>query len=255
MKIALEKLKEHPNNRKLSKDKIQELVESIRLNGLLQNILVEANKDGSYTILAGHHRVAAYKKLTIESTEYLYIEATILDQRNNLLNRNEQTELALIDSNLTSPLTAYETMMAIGRKEEIYKSCFERAKANGQLGKGGVLRDIIAANTPKLKSTQVGKYLRIYKKAILEVKLAFKENQITMEHAAELALLDPASQMQALCSPRKDTSDIYLKQVEERIMHRLGTKCKLKKHKIEINYTSNYDLNRILETLDLLEEI
>jgi len=74
--INLSDLKSNPHQPRLQmeKDHIEELANSIEKNGLLQAITVLNNHDGTYTVVFGHRRVAAYAYLDKEN-----IEATIID--------------------------------------------------------------------------------------------------------------------------------------------------------------------------------
>lgn len=244
MMVPLEKLCPHPNNRAIDYDKVNEYVASIRINGLLQDPVITPNDDGTYTILSGHHRIAAVRKLAAEDATYLMIDCKVKKPS------EMDAELMLIDSNLTKPLTSYETMNAIGRKEEIFKFKI----ANGELGKGGALRDIVAAYSPMLKSTQIGKYLRVYKRATDTVKNALKDNCITLEQAAILSTYPADQQDLKLLQKKAKEKDVFTASLEHQLQQKLGTKVNLNKHQLQITYTDNDDLNRILELLNCLEE-
>lgn len=63
--IELSKLVQNPFQPRIEMDanELSELVQSIEKNGLIQPILVTADKNGKYVILAGHRRVEAFKIL------------------------------------------------------------------------------------------------------------------------------------------------------------------------------------------------
>jgi hypothetical protein len=68
--VPLSKLKNNPNdgarwrwNTPLFETEVNNLVSGIRLSGEFEAILVRENEDGTYLILDGHHRVAAWEKL------------------------------------------------------------------------------------------------------------------------------------------------------------------------------------------------
>lgn len=252
MKIALDSLIANPKNRQINEQKVQEYVASIRINGLLQDPLVQPMDDKTYMILSGHHRIAACRRLAKEDSFYNAIECKVtMPDLDNL-----RTEMALIDGNLNSPLTAYEKVISIGRKEEILKKLAIDHK--DEMGKGkGSLRDIIAAQI-SLQSTQVGKYLRIYKRASTEVLTALKEERISFEEAAKLCKYEKEKQVLLLQSRKqkkqKQPNDIFIEDLRTRVQQRLGTKVQFQKHKMEITYVDIDDLNRILEELHLLEQ-
>lgn len=252
MKIALDLLIANPKNREINEQKVQEYMTSIKINGLLQDPLVQSLGDETYMILSGHHRIAAYRQLAKEDSFYKEIECKIADPELDYLH----AEMALIDGNLNSPLSTYEKVIAIGRKEEILKSLASNHKQ--EMGKGkGPLRDLIAAQI-SLQSTQVGKYLRIYKRACDDVMNALKEQRISFEAAAELCKYEKERQRLLLQQERRkqkvQPNDIFLEDLRTKVQQRLATKVQFQKHKIEITYEDIDDLNRILEQLHLLEE-
>lgn len=223
--IDIYKLNPNKKNRKIDEAKVKEYAESIRIAGLLQYPIVQSNQDGSYTILAGHHRIRAYYMLAKEDPKYLQIPCRVLEMN--------------------------ELMLALGRKEEIFKAKI----ASGELGCGGAVRDIVAAYSPMLKSTQIGKYLRIYKRASPELKEAFQKGKITMEKAAELSKLKNDEQIIALNKGNIHLSeDLFLTNVENRMIQKLATRVTVKNKQICIHFTDTEDLNRLLEALGCLEE-
>lgn len=244
--IPLTSLCAHPKNRGINKEKVLEYVNSIRINGIIYEPVVKANDDGSYTILSCHHRIEACRILAKENPKYLHIKCKVkyLD--------DIDAELLLIDSNLTSPLTSYEKMMNIGRKEEIFKEKI----VNGELGVGGPLRDIVAAHSSMLKTTQVGTYLRIYKRGTSTLKEALKKNLISVEAAAQICLLPAEQQNKALKSGKImiKKEDVFCKSLKEALQHKLATKVEIKKHSLKFYFTDTEDLNRILEALHCLED-
>lgn len=156
---------------------IESKAKSILEVGLLQMPLVKPI-DGTDTayIIAGHKRVEACRLLVKQGYKQFENISCVLDERDFLT-----VELAMIDTNLeASKLSSYELMQAIGRKAELIK---ERRKNNKISGK---TVDIIADNS-YLQRTQVGYYLRCYKRLIKEAKIALHDNLITFKNAVELA--------------------------------------------------------------------
>lgn len=191
--IPLENLVGHEKNRELDQEKIKAYAKSIEINGLLQDPVVKANGDGTYTILSGHHRIEACRILQQTDSQYSQVRCKLLDID------DIDAELALLDSNIeTNPLSPYEMMLALGRKEEILKE--KRVK--------GTLREVISEDLG-MKPTQVGKYLKVYKKGSKELWKKLKDGNITLEKAAALSSLSLDNQKNTLLSPviRKDTSE------------------------------------------------
>lgn len=198
--LRLNQIIRNPENREINLEKVRELTESIQLVGLLHDPAVKPIGDDMYMLVSGEHRYRAFEQLARMDPSYNHITCKIVNQD------DLHTELALLDGNLKSNgLSPYEEIMAIGRREEIL----------GELKVPGTKRDVIAKEIGQ-KPTQIGKKLKIYKKAIPEVHQELKYNRITIERAAELAGLDPDQQKQALLpSPttqkqQKSDKEIYL---------------------------------------------
>lgn len=237
-------------NRQVSVSYVNSLAISILENGLLQPPIVFKNSNNLYVILSGHHRIAACKLLLEQGhPEFQYI--------NCFINNDDEIEqeLILIDSNLESnPLTVYETMMAIGRKEEL----LQIKRAAGDLKFKGSMRKYLAQSLSGLEETQVGTYLKIYKKAIDAVKEALKNELITLAEAGKIASYDKNEQLKRLINRNKHNDYNYSKDkciriVEESMQSSLSTKVRISNHTIKISYSDTDDLNRILEILGQLE--
>lgn len=86
------------NNYKIEDEDVESLVESIRLVGLQQNLVVIPQDDGKYRLTTGHKRYAALKRLYEENPEkWEYVNVYYSDIENvNLPISNELKELYLI---------------------------------------------------------------------------------------------------------------------------------------------------------------
>lgn len=98
--IAIDKLHPHPQNpRKLIGD-IDELAESIKANGILQNLTVVPMNDDwtEFTVIIGHRRLAAAKQAGLTELPCAVVEMTEKEQLSTMLTENMQR----------SDLTVYE---------------------------------------------------------------------------------------------------------------------------------------------------
>ena len=130
-------LKENRLNEVFSQDDIDLLKENIEEFQLSQPLVVKRNTDGSYTIISGHRRYKACKKLFDEGKvlrffdkEYINQIPCILDEKQY---RNEDDEfLAIVSSNASRVLSSDERKKIYVRLKEIY----DRKCAAGEKPKG-----------------------------------------------------------------------------------------------------------------------
>jgi len=104
--IPVKKLWQHPDNPRKDLGDVSELAESIKVNGVLQNLTVvpligEITKkwDGeSYRVIIGHRRLAAAKLAGLEELPCVVVEMSEREQLSTMLTENMQR----------SDLTVYE---------------------------------------------------------------------------------------------------------------------------------------------------
>lgn len=98
--IAIEKLHPHPQNPRKVIGDVSELAESIKANGILQNLTVVPNDDNwdDFTVIIGHRRLAAAKQAGLTELPCAIVEMTEKEQLSTMLTENMQR----------SDLTVYE---------------------------------------------------------------------------------------------------------------------------------------------------
>lgn len=101
--IQVEKLHPHPNNPRKVIGDVSELAESIKANGILQNLTVVPNNDNwddksDFTVVIGHRRLAAAKQAGLTELPCAVVEMTEKEQLSTMLTENMQR----------SDLTVYE---------------------------------------------------------------------------------------------------------------------------------------------------
>lgn len=158
---------------------IEELAEDIKANGLYHNLVVRP-VENKYKIVSGERRYHALKSLG-----YKKIPCQVRNDLNDI-----DGEIMLIQANAkTRELTHNEKMKQIERLEELYK---EKRKNGEKLE--GKTRDVIGKDLG-LSGSQVGKYQKINKDLIPELKKMLEENNLDMAKAASIAALDELGQM------------------------------------------------------------
>ena len=98
--IAIEKLHPHPDNPRKVLGDIDELADSIKANGILQNLTVVPMNDDwtEFTVIIGHRRLAAAKQAGLTELPCAVVEMTEKEQLSTMLTENMQR----------SDLTVYE---------------------------------------------------------------------------------------------------------------------------------------------------
>ena len=207
-------------------DKIIALCESIKKHGVLQPIVVRPDDEGRYMIIAGERRYRASIMANKES-----IPAIIKD-----MPIKEVLEIALVENlaELVGRSRPYitNTMRLLNLSDEV-KKYIELEKISPGHGKA-LLR---VSN----KEKQIGLAQQIIKEN-LSVR---KTEEIIKGMLEEKKIKNKSKE-----------KDIFIKDIEERLMNTLGTKVNIstgnKKGKIEIEYYTDDDLNDIIDRL--LEE-
>ncbi|NFL34453.1 ParB/RepB/Spo0J family partition protein [Clostridium botulinum] len=157
---------------------IEELAASIKENGLMHNLVVRDICNGTYEIISGERRYTALKKLGYEKVPCQIRDINDLD-----------AELMLIHANLEQrELTPTEKMEGIKRLENIYK----QKRKNGEKLEGKT-RDLIGKDLG-LSGVQVGRYKKVDKDLIPELKEKLDKEDITLTQAHTLSSLTKEEQ-------------------------------------------------------------
>jgi len=230
---------------------IEELVVSIKEKGIIQPLIVR-DVGGGYELIAGERRWRAAKRAGITEVPVIVKKAS----------DTEVLELSLIENI---------------QREDL--SCLEEAEAYKQLTKEFTLtQEEVAKRVGKDRST-ITNYLRLLKLP-LEIRNGLSRDVVTMGHArAFLSLETPVKQREAYRQvlkrglsvrqtenmvrglkrekknkPLERDKDIHLDAIKNELIKQFGTQVKIVarkggRGKIEIEFYSLDDLDRIIETL------
>lgn len=243
-----------PNSRQPRKNfrdsSLKELASSIKEKGVIQPVVVSKNHDGHYTLIAGERRLRAASMAGLAKIPAIVKKA---DERDSL-------EIALIENIQREDLNPIETAAAFEYLLKTY----------------AMTQEELSDKVGKDRAT-IANYMRLLKLPE-EVKGLLREEKITMGHARAILSIDAGrKQIEAARTiiekgtsvreleevvrkggkkkgvSKADTVDPHVKDVEERLRESLGTKVKVlqkgKKGRIEIEYYSLEELDRLLELL------
>ena len=118
--IEVEKLHPHPDNPRKEIGDVSELAESIKQNGIFQNLTVVPAEDG-YTVIIGHRRLTAAKAAGLEKVPCVVADMT----------PKEQLQTMLLENMQRSDLTVYEQAQGFQLMLDMGSSVEEIAEKTG----------------------------------------------------------------------------------------------------------------------------
>lgn len=237
---------------------LEELAESIRVQGIIQPITVRKLDDNRYQIISGERRFRASKRVGLETIP-AYIR-TADDQ--------QMLELALIENIQRQDLNSIE--VALSYQRLISECNLKQEELGERVGKD---------------RTTVNNFLRLLKLPP-DIQQALKENVISMGHAKTLINI-PSLELQLSVfkkivdeqlsvrkaedlvrnlnrekseiqenKPKKPFQSYEIERIQTKLSSHFGTKINIKadesnKGEIKIPFLSAEDLNRILEILNV----
>ncbi len=233
-------------------DNIAELAESIKNHGIIQPLILK--KDGTkYTIIAGERRWRASKMLGLKE-----VPAIIMD-----LSEKEILEISLIENIQREDLNPIEEALAYRKLIEDFK--LTQQELSKRIGKSRVA----ISNTMRLINLdeRVQQYLiesvisEGHGRALLAIENKDLQYEIAQRIIDEnLSVREVEKLIKDLSKGKKEKNidkeeNPYINDVQNRLQDYFGTKVNInsknKKGKIEIEYYSDDDLNRILELINM----
>ena len=252
--INLIKSNESQPRKSFDDEKIMELAESIKSNGIIQPLILRKDKD-DYIIVAGERRWRAAKYIGIKE-----IPSVIMD-----LTEKQILEISLIENIQREDLNSIEE--AIAYKKLITDFDLTQEQLSKRIGKSRVA----ITNTMRLLNLSEDVQQYIIEGVISEghgrALLAITDSKLQCELAQnviddklsvrelEFLIRKLKTKSEPSKSKAKKETNPYYKEVIEKLENYFGTKVnvtnKNNKGKIEIEYYSEEDLQRILEIINL----
>lgn len=225
---------------------VQDLAESIRINGILQPIAVREVNKNKYEIIAGERRWRAAQVAGLSKVPIIIVEA----------NDEKTFELAIMENVQREDLNPIEEALAIRELIENY----------------GFSQEKIISITGK-KRSRIVNILRILELPI-EIQKLIADEKITRGHGLALLAFPDKSSLSIIANeiivndlsvrqveklsrdnktknPKKEEDpDIYIENIIKILEVKIGSKIKIKgssiNGKIEIEYNSLEELNKIV---------
>ncbi|MFH1395635.1 MAG: ParB/RepB/Spo0J family partition protein [Candidatus Omnitrophota bacterium] len=232
--------------KKFAEKRMEDLINSLKEKGVIQPILVRpAGK--LYELIAGERRWRAAQELNME--EIPAIIRDDIDDANSL-------EISLIENIQREELNPIEEATAY--KELIDQFEYTLDKVGQMMGKDKTTISnsirLLALSEEIRKDIEDGKLSTGHAKALLSVANEYKRKKISNIIIQKgLSVRETEQLVKRIGEPKtqtKKSKNPEMMQIEEELRHKLGTKVNIyqgkKRGKIEIQYFSNEDLQRIL---------
>jgi len=246
--IEIEMLEEFPNQpfKRYSEEKEKEMIDSIKVNGIIQDLIVRPLPNGKYQILSGHNR------------KNCAIKAGLTELPCKIRDVDDDTaQLMLVDTNLVQRKEFYpsETAKALKIKKEIYKK---------KEVKSDFFDEIIKEQN--MSRGNVQRYLRL-NYLIPELMDRVDTKEINLKNAEDLSFLTKEEQIKLEemleAKPRKLTSNQTKRLREESDKNNLTERTlktvlendeKEDDKDIEIKFTKD-EVDKYFKDFDSIKEI
>lgn len=258
--IDIDIVKANPNQprKTFSEEALSELSMSIKEKGIIQPILVEQNNDLSYTIIAGERRYRAAKMAGLtkvpvivkkfEETEKLEISLIENIQREDL---TPMEEAAAYDALLKfSDMNQDDLAKHVGKKRTTITNSLRLLKLPDKVKEALNNRVISAGHARAILSMGKPEDQLILYNSIVASGLSVREAEAIATNYTSGSKPQKSEQK---TSKQKRHAIPELADIQEKLREILGTKIDIKgtleKGKIEVQYYSKEDLNRLYEIL------
>ena len=154
--IEIEKIRPFRNHpfKVLDDDKMQDLVESIRTNGILSPVLIRPIGNDIYEVVSGHRRIHAAKLLEMERIPAIIREMTDEEAIVNMVDANIQREELLPSEKAFAYKMKLDAMKRQGLRNDLTSG------QNGQKMTGIISRDLLAKELGE-SSKQIQRFIRL----------------------------------------------------------------------------------------------
>lgn len=243
---------ENQPRKNFDEEKLNALSQSIKENGLIQPILVTKNGE-YYTIIAGERRWRAAKLAGLK-------KIPVIEKK---LSDIEVMEISLIENLQREDLNPIEEAMAYKRLVDDFQLTQEEIAKRVGKSRPAVANSMRLLNLDTRVVNYVvdgtlseghGRILVSIENKDLQYEMAKKIIDESLNVRQTEKLVKKLNDKKTI-TKEKQKKDIYIKEIEEKLKNVLGTKVSInksrKKGKIEIEYYSEDDFQRILDIFNV----
>lgn len=238
-------------------DALQELAESIKLHGIIQPLIVQ-KKDDFYTIIAGERRWRAARLAGLTEIPVIIKDYTPMESMEIALIENLQRE----DLNPIEEAIAFQKLIdeyGLKQDEAAEKVSKSRTAVTNSLRLLKLDNRVKQMIVDEMISSGHGRALLAITDPELQYTLAMKifDNKLSVRETERLIKNMLADKKNKKAGIDPQTAIIY-HQLEDKIKSIIGTKVQInaksnKKGRIEIEYYSEEDLERIVSLLETIK--
>jgi ParB family chromosome partitioning protein len=216
-----------------SEEDLQELTDSIKTQGILQPLLVRKDDDG-YELIAGERRLRAAKRARLT-------QVPVVIKR---VNDNQMLEMAIVENIQRENLNPIEEAEAYHRL--ITQLNLTQDQASARVGKDSITDGSLSMGHARaiLGAAASSQQLAAWR-AVIAKGLSVRQTEALIRHLK--------SEKKKPRVSRNRTEEIYLSGLAEDLSRHFGTKIMIKKAgqkgKVEIEFYSNDDLDRLIRRL------
>lgn len=252
--VKISKIEPNPEQprKEFDEDALAELADSIRQYGLLQPILVQ-DRDTYYEIIAGERRWRACKLAGLKEVPVIIKKYT----------QQEIVEISLIENIQREDLNPIEEALAYKRLLEEFSLRQDEVAEKVSKSRTAVTNSIrlLKLSDKVQKMVIEGVISTGHARALLAISDLAEQEEVAEKIVKDrLSVRDVEKLVKELSKPKKevierDTSmDIFYKDIEEKLKTKLMTKVSIsskdgKRGKIELEFYSNEDFDRLYEEL------
>jgi len=252
LKISQINFNPYQPRKEFTKEALQDLTASIKQKGIIQPIVVRRMSNDKYELVAGERRLRAAKTLKMDEVPVVIREIPDEDSLEISLIENIQRE----SLNPIEEARAYQMLM---EKFELTQERVSQVIGKARTTVANILRLL---KLPKEIQEEVnkGSLSFAHARTLLEIEDSSLQRNVFRNVVSNSLSVRELENLIRQKMPKKIRrrshsvdADPYKADLEEKLKHRLGTKVRIINHKkrgkIEIEYYSNSDLERIIKTI------
>ncbi|MFA4839259.1 MAG: ParB/RepB/Spo0J family partition protein [Candidatus Neomarinimicrobiota bacterium] len=249
----------HQPRKDFNEQAMNELKMSIREKGIIQPITVRQVEDG-FELIAGERRLRAAMELGLKS-----LPVYILSVKTDV----EMMELALIENIQREDLNPVDEAEAYSVLSNTFNMSHEEIATKVGKDRSTITNSLRLLNLPApiIQDLRENKITPGHARPILSIDnekqrlnlwQRIKRDGLSVR-AVEALVKNMDSVKQKTADPKVVRKSNYVKTVEEKLMHIVGSRVKIRgdenKGSIEINFYSREDLTRLMDIFESIEDI